>query len=99
MVAGVKIKFFERPTENELHFMRLAAEELTKDTFSVEISKSDDLPKIASVIFRMKNEAQYKVVDRVALTFKRLIPFYSDMTIWFKQEKVYYEDRNRKTEQ
>jgi hypothetical protein len=46
----------------------------------------------------MKNEAQYKVVDRVALTFKRLIPFYRDMTIWFKQEKT-YDLRNRKAVQ
>jgi hypothetical protein len=89
MVAGVEIQFFERPTDNEIHFMRLAAQELTKDPFTVEISKSDDLPNIATVIFRMKNEAQYKVVDRVALTFRKMIPFYKDMTIWFEQEKAY----------
>lgn len=98
MVVGVKIEFSKRPTENELHFMRIAAGELTKDPFTVEISQSDDLPKVATAIFRMKNEAQYKVVDRVALTFKRLIPFYRDMTIWFKQEKA-YDLRNRNTEQ
>ncbi len=78
--------------------MRLAAQELTKDSFTVEILKSDDLPNIATAIFKMKNEAQYKVVDRVALTFKRLIPFYNDMTIWFEQEKA-YDPRNRKAEQ
>ncbi len=78
--------------------MRLAAEELTKDPFTVEISKSDDLPKIAKAISRMKNEAQYKVVDRVALTFRRLIPFNSKMTIWFKQEKA-CDLRNRRAEQ
>jgi hypothetical protein len=98
MVAGVKIKFFKRLTENELHFMRLAAEKLTKDPSTVEISKSDDLPKVATAIFRMKNEAQYKVVDRVASTFKGLIPFYSDMTIWFEQEKA-YDSRIHSTEQ
>jgi hypothetical protein len=98
MVTGVEIKFIERPTDNEIHFMRLAAEELTKDPFSVEISKSDDLPIIATAIFRMKNEAQYKVVDRVALTFRRLIPFNSEMTIWFLQEKA-YDLRNRRAEQ
>ena len=53
---------------------------------------------IATAIFRMKNEAQYKVVDLVALTFKRLIPFYRDMTIRFEQEKA-YRLRNRKAEQ
>ena len=81
MVAAVEIKFFERPTDNEIHFMRLAAQKLTKDPFTVEISKSDDLPNIATAIFRMKNEAQYKVVDGVALTFRGLIPLYKDMTI------------------
>ena len=98
MVAGVEIQFFERPTDNEIHFMRLAAQKLTKDSFTVEISKSDDLPKIATAIFRMKNEAQYKVVDRVALNFRRLIPFNSKMTIWFMQEKA-YDLRNRRAEQ
>ena len=87
MVAAVEIQFFERPTDNEIHFMRLAAQKLTKDPFTVEISKFDDLPNIATAIFRMKNEAQYKVVDRVALTFKRLIPFYNHITIWFEQGK------------
>ncbi len=97
MVAGVEIEFFERPTDNEIHIMRLAAQELTKDPFTVEISKSADLPKIATAIFRMKNEAQYKVVDQVTLTFKRLIPFYREMTIWFEQEKA-YDLRNREAE-
>jgi len=89
MVAGVEIQFYERPTDNEIHFMRLAAQKLTKDPFTIEISKSDDSSKIATAIFRMKNEAQYKVVDRLALTFRRLIPFYSSMAIWFQQEKAY----------
>ena len=78
--------------------MRLAAQKLTKDPFTVEISKSDDLPNIATAIFRMKNEAQYKVVDGVALTFRGLIPLYKDMTIWFEQEKA-YDLRNREVEQ
>ncbi len=81
MVTTVEMQFFERPTDNEIHFMRLAAQKLTKDPFIVEILKSDDLPNIATAIFRMKNEAQYKVVDRVVLAFKRLILFYRDMTI------------------
>ena len=97
MVTGFEIKFHERPTDNEIHFMRLAAKGLTKDPFTVEISKSDDLPKIATAIFRMKNEAQYKAVDRVASTFRRLIPFKSEMTIWFMQEKA-YDLRNRRAE-
>ena len=98
MVAGVEIQFFERPTDNEIHFMRLAAQKLTKDPFTIEISKSDDLLNLATAIFRMKNEAQYKVVDRVASTFRRMIPFNSEMTIWFMQEKA-YDLRNRRAEQ
>ena len=78
--------------------MRLAAQKLTKDPSTVEISKSDHLSNIVTAIFRMKNEAQYKVVDRVALTFRRLTPFNSKMTIWFMQEKA-YDFRNRTTEQ
>ena len=53
---------------------------------------------IATAIFRMKNKAQYKVVDGVALTFRRLIPSYRDMTIWFQQEKA-YDLRNHRAEQ
>jgi len=63
MVTTVEMQFFERPTDNEIHFMRLAAQKLTKDPLTVEISKSDDLLNIATAIFRLKNEAQYKVVD------------------------------------
>ena len=98
MVVGVEIQFLERPTDNEVHFMRLAAQKLTKDPSTVEIIKSDDLSNIATAIFRMKNEAQYKVVDRVALTFKRLIPYYNHITICSEQEKA-YDLRNRKAEQ
>ncbi len=98
MVTGVEIKFIERPTNNEIHFMRLAAQKLTKDPFTIEISKSDELANVATAIFRMKNEAQYKVVDRVALTFRRMIPFNSKMTIWFMQEKA-YDLRNRGAKQ
>jgi len=98
MVVGVEIKFLARPTDNEVHFMRLAAQKMTKDPSTVEIMKSDDLSNIATAIFRMKKEAQYKVVDRVALTFRRMVPFNSEMTIWFKQEKV-YDLRNRRAEQ
>ena len=78
--------------------MRLAAQKLTKDPSTVEIMKSDDFSNLATAIFKMNNEAQYKVVDRVALTFRRMIPFNSKMTIWFKQEKV-YDLRKRKAEQ
>ena len=96
MVAGVEIEFSDRPTENEIHLMRLAAEKLTKDLFRIEIQKSDDFPKKATVIFRMKNAAQYKSVERVAGTFKYMIPDYRDMTIWFEQEKA-YDLQNPKT--
>ena len=34
MVTGVEIKFFERPTDNEIYFIRLAAQKLTKETFN-----------------------------------------------------------------
>ncbi len=89
MVAGVEIEFSDRPTENEIHSLRLAAEKLTKDPSRIEIQKSDDFPKKATVIFRMKNAAQYKVVDWVADIFRYMIPDYRDMTIWFDQEKAY----------
>ena len=45
MVAGVEIEFVNKPTENETHLMRLAAEKLTKDPFDIQIHKSDDFPK------------------------------------------------------
>ena len=90
MVAGVEIEFVNKPTENETHLMRLAAEKLTKDPFDIQIHKLDDFPKKSTVIFRMKNEAQYKVVGRVADTLKYMIPDYRDLTSWFMQEKAYY---------
>ena len=47
MVAGVEIEFPDKPTNNELHFMTLAAEKLTKDPFDIQTQKSDDFPKKA----------------------------------------------------
>jgi hypothetical protein len=96
MVVGVEIEFSDVATENEIHLMRLAAEKLTKDPFRIEIQKSDDFPKKATVIFRMKNEAQYKVVDWMVDIFRHMIPDYRDMTIWFEQEKA-YDFQNPKT--
>ena len=89
MVTGVEIEFSDETTNNELNLMALAAEKLTKDPFDIQIHKSDDFPKKATVVFRMKNEAQYKVVDWIADTFKMMMPDYRDMTIWFRQEKAY----------
>ena len=89
MVTGVEIEFSDEPTNNELNLMTLAAEKLTKDPLDIQIQKSDDFPKKATVVFRMKNEAQYKVVDWIADTFKMMMPDYRDMTIWFRQEKAY----------
>jgi CRISPR/Cas system-associated endonuclease Cas3-HD len=89
MVTGVEIEFTNKPTENEIHLLRLAAEKLTKNPFRIEIEKSDDFPKKATVIFRMKNAAQYKAVEGVADIFRYMIPDYRDMTIWFEQEKAY----------
>ena len=96
MVAEVEIEFSNKPTENEIHLMRLAAEKLTKDPLRIEIQESAYFPKKATVIFRMKNEAQYKVVNWVAKTFRHMLPDYRDMTIWFKQEKA-YDLQNPKT--
>ncbi len=49
MVTGVEIEFASKPNENEIHLMRLAAKKLTKDPFRIEIEKSDDFPKKATV--------------------------------------------------
>ncbi len=97
MIAGVEIEFSDEPTNNELHFMVLAAEKLSKDPSDIQIQKSDDFPEKATVIFRMKNEAQYKVVDWISDVFKRMIPDHRDMTIWFQQEKA-YDLKNSKSE-
>ena len=96
MVTGVEIEFPDKPTENDISIMKLAAEKLTKDPFRIEIQKSDDYPKKTTVIFRMKNEAQYKVLNLVAKTFRYMLPDYRDMTIWFEQEKA-YDLKNSKT--
>ena len=74
MVTGVEIDFYQKPTDNEIRLMKLAAEKLAKDPIRIEIRKSDDSPNKATVIFRMKNAAQYKVVDLVAHTFKYALP-------------------------
>jgi hypothetical protein len=89
MVTGVEIEFSQKPNENEMQSMKMAAEKLAKDPIRIEIRKSDDSPNKATVIFRMKNAAQYKVVDMVAHTFKYALPDYRDMVIWFRQEKSY----------
>jgi hypothetical protein len=89
MVTGVEMEFSQEPTENDIQSMRMAAEKLAKDPIRIEIRKSDGAPNKATVIFRMKNEAQYKVVDMVAHTFKYALPNYRDIIIWFRQEKAY----------
>ena len=37
MVAGVEIELSNKPTENDISIMKLAAENLTKDPFRIEI--------------------------------------------------------------
>lgn len=90
MVVGVEIEFSQVPNENDIQSMKMAAEKLAKDPNRIEIRKSDDSPNKATVIFRMKNAAQYKAVDLVAYRFKCELPDYIDMAIWFRQEKAYY---------
>ena len=89
MVTGVEMEFSQEPTENDIQSMRMAAEKLAKDPIRIQIRKSDDPPNKATVIFRMKNAAQYTVVDLVAHTFKYALPNYRDIIIWFRQEKAY----------
>ncbi len=101
MVTGVEIEFSQKPTEDEIQqqSMKMAAERLSKKPLRIEIQTSDYSPNKATVVFRMKNAPQYKVVDLVAHTFKYVLSgyYYIDMVIWFCQEKAYDLENARRS--
>lgn len=89
MVVKVTLEFIGEPTESERQGMARACQLLSKHSTSVSVEKSTNFQKALTAVFRMKNEAEYKVVDSIARTFREYTPSYNDMTISFEQEKVY----------
>jgi len=89
LVVEVTMQFLVEPTDAEKIGMIKSAMKLTKNSASVIVEKSKKYPKALLAIFRMKNEAEYKVVEQVAHIFKGFNPLYCDITISFEQEKAY----------
>ena len=89
MVVEVTMQFLVEPTDAEKIGMIKSAMKLTKNSASVIVEKSKKYPKALLAIFRMKNEAECKVVEQVAHIFKGFNPLYREITISFEQEKAY----------
>ena len=89
LIVEVTMQFLVEPTDAEKNGMIKSAIKLTKNPASVIVEKTKKYPKALLAIFRMKNEAEYKVVEQVAHIFKGFNPLYCDITISFEQEKAY----------
>ncbi len=89
MIVEVTMQFLVEPTDAEKNGMIASAMTLTKNSASVIVEKTKKYPKALLAIFRMKNEAECKVVEQIAHIFKGFNPLYCDITISFEQEKAY----------
>lgn len=100
MVVCVKIEFLGEPPDEERQGMIQAAMTLTKDPETVNVAPDSESLNTLMAVFRMKNEAQYKAIEKVWPQFARCTPSRNDMTVWFEQEKAYdLRTRRRGTEE
>ena len=89
MVVCVKVEFLGEPPDEERQGMIQAAMMLTKDRKTVYVSPDSESLNTLIAVFRMKNEAQYRAIEKVWPRFSMCTPSRNDMTVWFEQEKAY----------
>ena len=89
MMVFVKINFFEEPPQEELYGMIKAAMSLTKDQKTVYVDQDNEAKNALIAIFKMKNEAQYKAIEKVWPRFASCTPSRTDMSVRFEKEGLY----------
>ena len=89
MVVFVKVEYVSKPPYIERQAMIQAAMHLTKDQKTVEVDVDDEKENTLIAVFRMKNEAMYKAIEKIWPLFEKITRSRNDMTVWFEQEKAY----------
>ena len=89
MVVFVKVEFIGKPPYEERQGMIQAAMHLTKDPKTVDVAVDDEKGNTLIAVFRMKNEAVYKAIEKIWPLFAKITRSRNDMTVSFEQEKVY----------
>ncbi|MFO7877021.1 MAG: hypothetical protein R6U55_10625 [Desulfovermiculus sp.] len=89
MVVFVKVEFIGKPPYEERQGMIQAAKHLTKDPKTVDVAVDDEKENMLIAVFRMKNEAMYKAIEKIWPLFAKITRSRNDMTVSFEQEKAY----------
>ena len=89
MVVLVMVDFIGKPPNEARQGMINAAMKLTKNPKTVDVSLDDEKENTLIAVFRMKNEASYKAIEKVWPLFAKITRSRSDMTVRFIQEKAY----------
>ena len=89
MVVFVVVKFIDEPPDEERHGMIQAAMHLTKDPKTVDVAVDDEKENTLIAVFKMKNEAMYKDIEKIWPLFAKITRSRNDMTVSFEQEKAY----------
>ncbi len=104
MVVTVTVQFFDEPSDEERQDLLAAAWNLTKDRNTVSVLPGIESENTLIAVFKMKNEAQYKAIERVWPQFARHTLSRDHMAVRFEQEKAYairararVESKRRKT--
>jgi len=85
----VEIIFADKNTEEHTMNMWSAAQALTSDQSSIHIRMDEETDQMEAltVIFKIKEIAQYKIVTEVSDTFKFYNLDYKDISISFKSDR------------
>jgi len=89
---------FEPPDQDAWDAMRSVGQSLTNDPSSVRVFASDDEPDWLLVEFTMRNEPQYKAVDKVDRAVRHYAWERLDSTIGFPKSEAERARARRKTE-
>ena len=81
MIVTITVELTCAAGDEHRAVLRDAAKSLTNDPRSIRV-RADG--KTVTVKFRMKNEAQYKAVERVRLAYHYTMPDFNDSSIRFE---------------
>ena len=100
MTVEVGYEIEAEPTEEHFRALRRAAEDLTNDRESIQISQRVKADRyVVLVTFSMRQMAQYKVVDDISHQFRMDFACYHpylDMWIGFPRERARSPGRRRR---